>query len=117
MCDADERVAGDGRETEEGDRRPTRQIGEDEQCHAFGHCGVRVRCERRLIVAADGSIHVRVAQRNKQETDAVEDEQRQQVNRVRQVVILQRQADANIANRIHEALTTAPLEKKTTLPI
>ena len=30
MCDADERVASDGRETEEGDRRPTRQIGEDE---------------------------------------------------------------------------------------
>lgn len=61
--DVDERVSGNGRQAEEGDRRPAGKVGEDEQRHSFGDRLVRVArvTGRRGFVAADRVVHVAVA--------------------------------------------------------
>lgn len=81
MRDADERVAGHGRQTEEGNWRPAGQVGENEQSHPFGHCGVRMR-GKRLVLAADGPVHVTIHERNDQECQSIHHQQNELVDGV-----------------------------------
>ena len=97
MCDADQRVAGYSRQTEESDGRPAGEIRKDQKCHPLGHSGVRMRGQRvaaARVAAADRVVHVRVTQADAQEGQCVDHQQHQQVGRVSHVAVLQWQANA-----------------------
>lgn len=81
----DERVTGERGQPEERDRRPAREVGEHQQGHALGHRHVGPGHGRhRLAATPDRSVHFRVAAAYHHERNAVERQQREQVNLVRE---------------------------------
>lgn len=91
----DERVAGERGKPEERDRRPARKVREHQQRHALGHRHVGPGHGRdRLAAPANRHVHLRVARAYHHERHAVEHEQREQVQLVRERGVVHGQADA-----------------------
>jgi len=73
--DADERVAGDGRQSEESDRCPADKIRKNKYGHSFSNCGVRVGSER-LMLPADEAIHQAVTEADEKERQSIKDQEK-----------------------------------------
>lgn len=91
----DQRVAGQRGQAEERDRGPAREVREHQQRHALGHRHVGTGHGRhRLAAAPDRHVHLRIARAYHHECHAVEHEQREQVQLVRERRVIHGQADA-----------------------
>jgi len=66
-----------GSQTEECNRCPAGEVGEDQQSHTLGHRHVRSREGRHCILTAfDGAVHARVARTDYPEGQSVEGKER-----------------------------------------